>query len=204
MDDLVLQLRTGCTGHEQNEHNPHHHAVVRGHVPRLVEGLGSRPMAARVRGRRARRRRGRRAREPAGSCSAGRARPLAPRLASARAERRVGEDERASAGREEVLEWMGYARAARERPPRMKGVHVLLRRSRRCRARSADPGAFSHAPVRVSRRAPRAAARNHARRTTMRALLGRRLHLPGVAVCRRDDGAPRAIRISVLEGSPTR
>ena len=38
----LVELRTGCTGHEQNEHNPHHHAVVRGHVPRLVEGLGAR------------------------------------------------------------------------------------------------------------------------------------------------------------------
>ena len=34
----------------------------------------------------------------------------------------MGEGERAKSGREEVLEWMGSARAARERPPRMNSV----------------------------------------------------------------------------------
>ena len=34
----------------------------------------------------------------------------------------MGEVERANSGREEVLEWMGQARAARERPPRMNSV----------------------------------------------------------------------------------
>ena len=61
----------------------------------------------------------------------------------------MGEDERANAGREEVLEWMGQARAARERPPRMNSVGFTpTRRAQPSRvgALTAEKrGDFSHA-----------------------------------------------------------
>ena len=61
----------------------------------------------------------------------------------------MGEDERANAGREEVLEWMGQARAARERPPRMNSVGFTpTRRAQPSRVGALTAeflGAFFHA-----------------------------------------------------------
>ena len=176
-----------------------------GACPAPGRGARSSSEAARARGRRARRRRGCRARTPAGSCSAGRARPLAPRLASARAERRVGEDKRANAGREEVLEWMGYARAARERPSRMNSVGFTpTRRAQppRVGALTAEKrGDFSHA------RRSHGLPTNCGTADTMRVRFTRSTFVFTSVqlgeVCRaRPRLGSRGKRISVLEGSP--
>ena len=83
----------------------------------------------------------------------------------------MGEDERASAGREEVLEWMGYARAARERPPRMNSVGFTpTRRAQPSRvgALTAEKrGDFSHA-VRPHGEAPASIPTNCGTADTMR------------------------------------
>ena len=83
----------------------------------------------------------------------------------------MGEDERASAGREEVLEWMGEARAARERPPRMNSVGFTpTRRAQPSRvgALTAETrGGFSHA-VRPHGEAPASLPTNCGTADTMR------------------------------------
>ena len=122
----------------------------------------------------------------------------------------MGEVERASAGREEVLEWMGYARAARERPPRMNSVGFTpTRRAQPSRvgALTAETrGDFSHA-VRPHGEAPASIPTNCGTADTMRVLFTRSTFVftsvQLAEVCRaRPDLRSRGKSTPVLEGSP--
>ena len=122
----------------------------------------------------------------------------------------MGEDERASAGREEVLEWMGQARAARERPPRMNSVGFTpTRRAQPSRVGALTAeflGAFSHAQ-RSHVEAPASLPTNCGTADTMRVRFTRSTFVftsvQLAEVCRaRPRLGSRGKRISVLEGSP--
>ena len=122
----------------------------------------------------------------------------------------MGEVERANSGREEVLEWMGSARAARERPPRMNSVGFTpTRRAQPSRvgALTAEKrGDFSHAR-RSHGEAPASLPTNCGTADTMRVRFTRSTFVftsvQLAEVCRaRPRLGSRGKRISVLEGSP--
>ena len=119
----------------------------------------------------------------------------------------MGEDERAKSGREEVLEWMGSARAARERPPRMNSVGFTpTRRAQPSRVGALTAeflGALFHSQ-RSHVEAPASLPTNCGTADTMRVRFTRSTFAVQLAeVCRaRPDLRSRGKRTSVLEGSP--
>ena len=122
----------------------------------------------------------------------------------------MGEVERANSGREEVLEWMGSARAARERPPRMNSVGFTpTRRAQPSRVGALTAeflGALFHSQ-RSHGEAPASLPTNCGTADTMRVLFSRSTFVFAsvqlAEVCRaRHDLRSRVKSTSVLEGSP--